>query len=568
MPKLRSESTTALLRDIPQRLFTIVLLLSGLGGLFEAALLVLIVQITTRATKGSSASNTGGLLSSLLGHLSVSTGVIIGTVFALFSIVFQLIANNMMMRAASVKLDIDRARLLSAFYGASVTVQSKLSAGTVSDLAANSANRVSEAVFLTAQSASNWINLAVLVAAAVVVSPWTALGMVGVAVLLGAAFAPVTASVTKHSRAWILRARAYSAFLAIYTRMYIEVRVFGVGANVEDLALDQSRQATESWRKGRTQQAATPIVFRNSVLLAGFLCIGLFTIFFPSSVGGVAITALLLIRGLVYLQAILSNRQSIRALSANNELINNTLAELKPDIAAWGPEPLPDLMSIELTDASFHYDPSRITFQDVHLRAQRGDFLAIIGPSGGGKTTLLKVIMRTIEPTLGQLLVNGRPVSDYQQRDWYARVAYLSQEVRLIPGTIADNIRFFREAPQDAVVSAAGAAALDLDVRVFPDGVDTPVEQDGQNLSGGQRQRIGLARCLLLNPQMLVLDEPTSALDNTTEEAIMDTIASLRDRMIVVMVTHRMSTVAYTDIQYQMDNGRFGLFAGTPPTLS
>jgi ABC-type multidrug transport system fused ATPase/permease subunit len=124
-----------------------------------------------------------------------------------------------------------------------------------------------------------------------------------------------------------------------------------------------------------------------------------------------------------------------------------------------------------------------------------------------------------------------------------------------VPGTIADNIRFYRDASDEQVERAALAAALELDGRAFPQGLDTVVEQEGLNLSGGQRQRIGLARCLLLNPQMLVLDEPTSALDASTEKSIMDTIAGLRENLLIVMVTHRPSTLALTDVRYRMEDG-------------
>jgi ATP-binding cassette subfamily B protein len=547
-----------LFRDIPRSKVVLVLVLSGLGGLFEAALLILIVQVTISATgeEGSGSAASSGLLGQALGGLSIAEGVGLGSGCALLSIVLQLAATRMMMRAAAVKLDADRARIVRTFYSSSVTDQSTLSAGAVPDLSANSANRVADAVFLNGQAASAWVNLAVLVLAAFAASPWMAIAMIVVALLVGVAFAPITRIVTRHSRGWVLRGREYNGFLSIYTRMFLEVRVFGVWDRVEDLALERSRATTEAWRRGRTLQLSTPVAFRNLVLLLGFLSIGAVAMIAPDSVGSVAITALLLLRGLVYVQTLLANRQSVKALATNLTLIESTLDELQPDAAEWGTSPLPEITSIELRGASHAYRTGSETFAGVDLLARRGDFVAVLGPSGSGKTTLLKVLMRTVEPSAGQLLVNDRPVTTYRQSDWYASVAYLSQEVRLIPGTVADNIRFFRDASDDAVRRSARAASLELDGRAFPEGLETMVEQEGGNLSGGQRQRIGLARCLLLDPQLLVLDEPTSALDPVTEQAIMTTIAGLHDQMLVVMVTHRESTLAFTDVHYRMDEGR------------
>ncbi|GAA4187219.1 hypothetical protein GCM10022288_11900 [Gryllotalpicola kribbensis] len=555
--KLMGGSAGLLLRGIPRSRIAIVLVLSGLGGLFEAGLLILIVQIATQATGGSAArsSTSGGVMSALLGNLTIMQGVLIGTLCALLSIAFQLISSQLMMRAASLKLNMERERLVRAFYSSSVVAQTKMSAGHVQDLAANGANRMAEGVFLTGQSAAAWTNLFVLLVAAFIASPWTALALVVVAAIIGAAFAPVTAAITRSSRNWALQVRGYSSFLAIYTRMFIEIRVFGVARRVESLALDGARDATESWRRGRALQQGTPIVFRNSALLLGFLCIGVVAIIAPAAVGGIAITALLLVRGLVYLQQVLGTRQSMKAMSVYAEMVDETVAELGPDTAVWGERHLGRLETLRLEGVGFDYEDGTPVFTGVDFEARRGQFVAIVGPSGGGKTTLLKLIMRTLDPSSGEVLVNGTPIEEYRQADWYSQVAYLSQEVRLVPGTIADNIRFYRDASDEQVERAALAAALELDGRAFPQGLDTVVEQEGLNLSGGQRQRIGLARCLLLNPQMLVLDEPTSALDASTEKSIMDTIAGLRENLLIVMVTHRPSTLALTDVRYRMEDG-------------
>lgn len=544
-------------RNVPRWKIAVVLALSAIGGLFEASLLILIVRVATQTTNHSAQRAGSGLLTMMIGDLTIMKGVVLGAVFALLAVVLQVASTVMMARAASEKLNHERAALVTAFYASSVTSQSKTSAGAIQELAARGANQVAEGALLTGRSASAWTNLFMLVLVAFLSSPWTAMAMVVVACVIGAAFAPLNRAVVKHSRGWEAKTREYAGFLAIYTRMFIETRVFGVTRQVEQIALGGAREAADSWRRGRSLRLGTPIVFRDVVLLLGFLCIGVVTLVAPAQAGDIAITALLLVRGLAYLQQVLSNRQSVQAMAVFGEQIDKTLRELQPDHAIWGDTPLQEIWSVRVDDISHTYDGDEPTFTHVSFEVRKGEFAAILGPSGGGKTTLLKVLMRTMEPASGKLMINDRPVSSYRRDDWYASVAYLSQEVRLVPGTIADNIRFYREASEGQVRAAAHAAALDLGA--FARGLETPVELEGLNLSGGQRQRIGLARCLLLHPQMLVLDEPTSALDADTEESIMKTISDLRSEMIIIMVTHRPSTMAFTDSRYRMDTGRLVL---------
>ncbi len=546
-----------LFRDTSKARIGVVLLLSGLGGMFEAALLILIVQVTGKATN-SALANKGSVVSlhSLVDRLTVFESVLVGCLVALLSISLQLAATRLMVGIAADKMDLERDRIVNGFFDSSISDQSALPIGTIPDLAANTTAKLGDAVFQNGQSASSWVNLVVLILAAFAANPVTALAMVGVAGIVGLGFVPLSRKITQQARSWILKTRGYNQFLSIYTRMFLELRAFGVSDPVRELALERSRAVTYWWRKGRTLQAATPIAFRNLVLLLGFLCIGFFAVVFPSSVGSVAITALLLVRGLAYLQSILMNRQAVKASATNGELIDAMMLQLPADVAVWGDRPLTTIQSLSLEGVAHTYPGKREpTFTGVDLVARQGDFVAILGPSGGGKTTLLKVVMRTIEPTHGELLVNGTRLSEFTADSWYGSVAYLSQEVRLVPGTVADNIRFFREADDSTVEHAAAGAALDLSSHVFPLGLESHVEQDGSNLSGGQRQRIGLARCLLKNPQILVLDEPTSALDSGTEAEIMRTIGDLAPSMITVMVTHRVSTLAYTSHQYRMIAG-------------
>jgi ABC-type multidrug transport system fused ATPase/permease subunit len=174
--------------------------------------------------------------------------------------------------------------------------------------------------------------------------------------------------------------------------------------------------------------------------------------------------------------------------------------------------------------------------------------VGIVGPSGGGKSTLVQVLLGLRSPQRGDYLVNGRPAADHDLATWFGQFVLVPQDNRLLRGTIADNIRFHRpHLDDDAVEQAARAAHLHDDVVALPEGYRTPVGAGATDLSGGQRQRLGLARALAGRPSVLVLDEPTSALDMRSEALVQETLEDLRGRLTMFIVAHRVTTLGRCD---------------------
>jgi ABC-type multidrug transport system fused ATPase/permease subunit len=186
-----------------------------------------------------------------------------------------------------------------------------------------------------------------------------------------------------------------------------------------------------------------------------------------------------------------------------------------------------------------------------------GQFTAIVGPSGAGKTTFVDTLLRLHEPRTGEIRVDGRPLSDFSVSSWRQNIGYVSQDSALVDATIADNIRFgIPEAPFADVEEAARRAGADEFIRKMPAGYDTRVGDRGVQLSGGQRQRIALASALLPNPPILILDEATSALDSRLEADIMQNIVRMRGSHAIIVIAHRLSTVTNADRIYVFDEGR------------
>jgi ATP-binding cassette, subfamily B, bacterial len=220
-------------------------------------------------------------------------------------------------------------------------------------------------------------------------------------------------------------------------------------------------------------------------------------------------------------------------------------------------------LAVELVDLSFHYEtqsggehaPGGL--QQISLGVGRGQVAALVGPSGGGKSTLMKLLMGFYPPDSGDICLDGRSLAGEAIAELRARIAYVPQEAYLFEGTIAENIRYGKpEASDEDVVAAARAANAHDFILEQPQGYDTPVGERGAKLSGGQRQRIAIARALLKNAPILLLDEATSALDSESEQEVQASLEMLMQGRTTIAVAHRLSTIQRAECIYVLDQGR------------
>lgn len=212
--------------------------------------------------------------------------------------------------------------------------------------------------------------------------------------------------------------------------------------------------------------------------------------------------------------------------------------------------------SITLRDVRFAYVPGRDALTGVDLVVPVGRTTAIVGASGGGKSTVADVLIGLLEPDLGEMLLDGRPLVPTQRTSWRQRVAYVAQDVFLFHDTIRANLLIADEAADEARLWEALDSASASFVRDLPDGLDTVVGDRGTKLSGGERQRLALARALLRDPELLVLDEATSSLDSLNEARVQEAIRGLHGRVTLVVIAHRLATVRDADVIHVMANGR------------
>ncbi len=212
---------------------------------------------------------------------------------------------------------------------------------------------------------------------------------------------------------------------------------------------------------------------------------------------------------------------------------------------------------VRVEGVTFSYDPRHPVLSNLSFEAEAGELVALVGPTGAGKTTVINLLHRFYDPTEGRLTIDGRDLRDVTLESWYQQIALVPQETILFGGTILDNIRYGNIRASEASVREASKAAHAHDfITALPDGYQTVVGEKGINLSGGQRQRIAIARAVLKNPRILLLDEATSSLDTESERLVQEALQHLMEGRTTFVVAHRLSTIQRADRILVLDKGK------------
>lgn len=223
--------------------------------------------------------------------------------------------------------------------------------------------------------------------------------------------------------------------------------------------------------------------------------------------------------------------------------------------------------ALEFKDVSLAYQEGERILSDLAFKIEAGKTTALIGPSGGGKTSIADLMLRLFEPTQGHITLDGVPAKEVSLGEWRNAIGYVSQDIFLFNGTIEDNIRFYRpELTQEGIEEAARQANIYDFIMSLPEGFKTSTGDRGVMLSGGQRQRVVLARALVGRPKVLVLDEATSALDQESEQLIQASIKNLHGKVTVFVIAHRLSTVENADHIIVLERGQIAE-QGSPDEL-
>lgn len=343
-------------------------------------------------------------------------------------------------------------------------------------------------------------------------------------------------------------------------------------SNRENQVLNRARQYFSLMRALYTRVwFLRNITEASSQPLAAFFILGILAVFYKTSTLSFASFGVIIYAINRIFSNVQASQKEIHILSSAAPHVQSILVykeqALRNEEGGGGAAPFKFDSLLEFKNVSFSYDGGARALSDISLSINHASLTGIIGPSGSGKSTLVDLLLRLQNPQKGSILIDGEDASQINLRDWRDNIAYVSQEVFLINDTINANIRFYNEELNEKdIVEASKIANIYDFIKSLPEGFETVVGERGLRLSGGERQRIVLARALLRRPQILILDEATSALDNESEALIQKAIEGLKGRTTIIVIAHRLSTVANSDKLIVLEEGRIRE-TGTPQEL-
>ncbi|NVF15786.1 ABC transporter transmembrane domain-containing protein [Vreelandella maris] len=333
----------------------------------------------------------------------------------------------------------------------------------------------------------------------------------------------------------------------------------------EDREAERLRDASEAYveanrRAIKVSSAFIPVI--RMAILAGFLATftvgGMMALNGSLNVGAYGVLVFLTQRLLWPLTGLAQVIDLFeRAMASTRRILD--LLEVPITVKDDSTTPLTQPVRGEVTidNVSFHYATSLVGVDGVNLHVPAGNTLALVGATGSGKSTLIKLLLRFYDPEIGRVLIDGQPITEVSMNSLRQSIGLVSQDVYLFEGSIRDNIAYGKpDADEAAIIDAAKTAEAWSFIETLPQGLDTPVGERGVRLSGGQRQRLSLARALLKDPPILVLDEATSAVDNETEAAIQRSLKRIAHGRTVIMIAHRLSTIVHADEIVVIEKGQ------------
>jgi ATP-binding cassette, subfamily B, bacterial len=333
----------------------------------------------------------------------------------------------------------------------------------------------------------------------------------------------------------------------------------------EEYETEQVRQDSEAYRQSNREAIALSAAFvpliRILILIAFIVTLGgggLLVVQGSLSVGNYSVLIYLIQRLLWPLTRLGETLDQYQRAMASTQRVMNLLDT--PLAIASGTRSLPVSQvqgSITFEDIYFAYQPDYPVVKHLSLQVPAGHSVGIVGATGSGKSTLVKLLLRFYEAQSGDIFLDGIPIHELHLQDLRRAIGLVSQDVFLFHGTVRENIAYARPDASfsDVVIAAKHAEAAEF-IEQLPQGYDTIIGERGQKLSGGQRQRLAIARALLKDPPILILDEATSAVDNETEAAIQKSLEFMTKGRTTIAIAHRLSTIRHSDCIYVMEYGQ------------
>lgn len=537
-------------------------LLSFVGGGLEAAFLVLVTRVGLAIADGRDSTGVLNGIRASVGAALVAASAVL--VVRLVSALWAVIISAKLLSSVTASL---KTALADGYLNASWGVQSTEPAGRLQQLTSGVAGGAASVVQALTGMISSSVNLAALMVVALVVNPLATFLVIVALVALGAVLSPIRFRIRARSRLANRIAMEFGNEVSELGALGLEMQTFGVRAQFSDrIRTLISRESASRQRATVLSSALSPIY---TALAFGALVIGLWFARFAGvgELSAVGAVMLVMLRSLSYGQQYQAASGALMAAVPQLEMVDEALATYRSGSIEAGSSVVRQVMPLEFRDVSFVYESGEEALTSVSFRIDRGLVVGLIGPSGAGKSTIVQLMLGIRSPTRGTIVVGGSNIETLDRSSLTSRVAFVPQEPRMFTGTIAENVRFFRERiTEAAVVDACRRAGLAAEMGSSARDEEVFLGQSATALSGGQRQRVAIARALAGGPELLVLDEPTSALDAETERIVADTLRSLVESVTVVIIAHRLTSLTSCDRLLIVEGGRLSGY-GTPDRL-
>ena len=467
-----------------RRRLTFLAVSAVVGGFAEATVLVLIARIGfALASHNSTVRIDAGPET-----VSVATPALIGLAAGL--VIVRMALNvwqaHLGVRTSTSVLNTIRKSLVRMFLGSQWSLQSAEREGRLQELLTTYAYSASSAVTSLVQCAVAALNLVALIAVALVVNPEAALAVVAAAALIGLTLRPIRSAVQRRSRRAGEANLAFATALTELAATTQEARIFGVEDKVRTRLERLSDGSSERLYRTRLLGGLAPAIYQGSALLLVVGALGLAYAAGATGLASLGAVVLIMLRSLTYGQAVQTGMQSLHESVPYCQTLSDEQQRYVAGAVSRAGASIDTVGNLAFENVDFEYTPGHPVLRDVSFATRRGEIVGIVGPSGAGKSTLVQLILRLRDPSAGRILVDGRDAYELALDDWYRHVTFVPQDAHLFAGTVAENIRFFRDHVDAAMVErAVKRAHLDEEIAAMPEGLDTPGRGTGRRALRG-----------------------------------------------------------------------------------
>lgn len=527
---------------------------SIVAGFAESGTLALVAQIAQQLANNHKHVDTH--LGPIHVHAPLGTLILVAIGLTLVRAALQVPISLLPARIAADVQASMRRRLFDAFTRASWSVQSRDREGQLQDVMTTQTMQATNGAIQTTILITAAFNFLVMMASALLLNAVAAVVVAVATVALFSLLRPLRARGVRNSRGLSRAQVQYAGGVAESIRVAEETQVFGVGAAQRERI---DALIGNSWGYFYRSQVLAKLIgnlYQSLIYVLLVLAIAGLYLWSPNHVGALGGVVLVLVRAGTSGQLVQGAYQGLSQSLPFIERAQQNAERYMQSAPPAGEQHLGRVEDVAFEHVSYAYNPGEPVLSDISFEVSGGEVIGIIGPSGAGKSTLVQLLLQLRRPDSGRYLLNGIPAERIAREDWYRQVSYVPQEPRLLHATVAENIRFFRDIPQEDVERAAKLARIHEDIAGWSAGYDTLVGPRADAVSGGQQQRICLARALAARPEVLVLDEPTSALDPHSETLIGESLSALKSELTLFIIAHRMSTLDICDRVMVIVDGR------------